>query len=201
MTKADETRARILDAALSAFADHGYEGASTREIARRAGVTQPLVAYHYQSKDTLWRAAVDRIFHRYQAQMQERLGRESELEPTTLARLVVRHFVEFSAHNPELYRIMMQESTTPGARIDWLVETYLRPMYERATIVFEEMSAQGEMLALPPVHLWYLLTGAGASIYAMAPVCRRLAGVDPTEPRMIEAHVDAMMALLFQKGP
>jgi magnesium-transporting ATPase (P-type) len=38
VTKADETKARILDAALSAFADHGYVGASTREIARRAGV-------------------------------------------------------------------------------------------------------------------------------------------------------------------
>ncbi|MGH1505608.1 MAG: helix-turn-helix domain-containing protein, partial [Acidimicrobiales bacterium] len=48
---ADETRARILAAAVEVFAERSFDGASTREIASRAEVTQPLLNYHFQSKE------------------------------------------------------------------------------------------------------------------------------------------------------
>ena len=59
---ADSTRERILDAALDVFAERSFDGASTREIALRSGVTQPLLNYHFSTKVELWRAAVDRLF-------------------------------------------------------------------------------------------------------------------------------------------
>src|SRR5437016_2873742 len=55
-------RERILSAAIRAFAEVGYAGATTAGIARDAGVTQPLVHHHFGSKDGLWRAAVDAVF-------------------------------------------------------------------------------------------------------------------------------------------
>ncbi len=54
----DATRRRLVEAALVEFAAHGYEGASTRVIAERAGVHQPLINYHFRSKADLWRASV-----------------------------------------------------------------------------------------------------------------------------------------------
>ena len=59
---ADVTRERILAAALDRFSELSFEGATTREIAARAGVTQGLLNYHFSSKDELWRAAVDGLF-------------------------------------------------------------------------------------------------------------------------------------------
>ena len=59
---ADATRERILAAALDLFSELSFDGATTREIAARAGVTQPLLNYHFSSKDELWRAAVDGLF-------------------------------------------------------------------------------------------------------------------------------------------
>ncbi|HUC21102.1 MAG TPA: helix-turn-helix domain-containing protein, partial [Streptosporangiaceae bacterium] len=59
---ADGTRDRILAAALDLFSELSFEGATTREIAARAGVTQPLLNYHFSTKDELWRAAVDGLF-------------------------------------------------------------------------------------------------------------------------------------------
>ncbi|HXY46224.1 MAG TPA: helix-turn-helix domain-containing protein, partial [Acidimicrobiales bacterium] len=59
---ADATRERILAAALDLFSELSFDGASTRDIAARAGVTQPLLNYHFRSKDELWRAGVDRLF-------------------------------------------------------------------------------------------------------------------------------------------
>ena len=56
------TRERIVEAAAEAFAEKGFRGASTRDIAQRAGTNQGLITYHFRSKDELWRAAADRIF-------------------------------------------------------------------------------------------------------------------------------------------
>ncbi|MDP6427378.1 MAG: TetR/AcrR family transcriptional regulator [Rhodospirillales bacterium] len=55
---------RVLEAALEAFSQHGYDGVSTSEIATAADVAQSVVHYHFGDKETLWRAAVDFLFDR-----------------------------------------------------------------------------------------------------------------------------------------
>lgn len=53
---AAETARRILDAATSHFAEHGYASAAVDEIARAAGVTRGAVYHHYVSKPQLFAA-------------------------------------------------------------------------------------------------------------------------------------------------
>ena len=48
-------REKILKAAESAFAEHGYAGTSLREIVKRAHVTQALVTYYFGSKEALFK--------------------------------------------------------------------------------------------------------------------------------------------------
>ena len=57
-----EARERILVAAQSTFAEKGYDGATTREIASRAHVPLGLLRYYFGGKLKLWQAAVDRAF-------------------------------------------------------------------------------------------------------------------------------------------
>src|SRR5882724_321668 len=104
-----ETRRAILDAALDLFSERSFDGASTRSIAELAGVTQPLLNYHFAGKEELWRAAVDDVFERFRASMEQRISGLRGVDDITVARLMVRHFVEFSAANPQLHRIIMQE--------------------------------------------------------------------------------------------
>jgi AcrR family transcriptional regulator len=56
------------------FAAHGFEGASTRAIATAAGTHQPQINYHFDSKDELWKAAVDHLFDRLDQAVSEQLG-------------------------------------------------------------------------------------------------------------------------------
>jgi AcrR family transcriptional regulator len=58
------TPARILDAAECVFAEHGYAGTSTREIARRAKVPFGALHYHWGSKRLLWDAVFRRLADR-----------------------------------------------------------------------------------------------------------------------------------------
>src|SRR5438445_9304533 len=55
-------REEILDAALEEFAERGYHGASTEDIARRAGISQPYVFRLFGTKKELFRAVVARCF-------------------------------------------------------------------------------------------------------------------------------------------
>src|SRR5437879_1991191 len=58
------TPARILDAAEDVFAEQGYGAASTREMARRAGVPFGALHYHWGSKEQLWEAVFKRLGER-----------------------------------------------------------------------------------------------------------------------------------------
>lgn len=57
---ASERREQLLDTAAKVFAEHGYNGATTAELARAAGVTEPIIYRHFTSKRDLFIALVDR---------------------------------------------------------------------------------------------------------------------------------------------
>src|SRR5438132_230219 len=59
---AEERREEILDAALAEFAERGLHGASTEEIAKRAGISQPYIFRLFGSKKDLYKASVARCF-------------------------------------------------------------------------------------------------------------------------------------------
>src|ERR1043165_9830631 len=111
---ADVTRQRILAAALDLFSELSFDGATTREIAARAGVTQPLLNYHYSSKVELWRAAVDGLIESLTHALATRTEGLRGVDELTAARLLVREFIAFSARNPQLHRIITQECKTDG---------------------------------------------------------------------------------------
>jgi TetR/AcrR family transcriptional regulator len=194
---ADATRKRILAAALDLFSERSFEGASTRLIAERAGVQQPLLAYHFGSKEELWRASVGQLFDDLTQSLGERIFGLRGVEQTAVAKLVVADFVRFSAAHPQLHRIIMQECKVNGERLEWLVEQHIRPLFEGAVAMLEPLVSAGKVRDVPAVHLYYLLTGAGATMFVLAPECRLLSGVDPLDPFEIERHVDAVVSMLF----
>ncbi|HXY43429.1 MAG TPA: TetR/AcrR family transcriptional regulator, partial [Acidimicrobiales bacterium] len=174
-----------------------FDGATTRDIAARAGVTQPLLNYHFSSKDELWRAAVDRLFDALNVALTDRAVGLRGVDEVTVARLMVREFIYFSASHPQLHRIITQECKADGPRMDWLVERHIRPLYETTAAMFERLASKGHVPAIPAAHLYYIVTGAGPTLFVLGPECRRLAGIDPTDPGVVEAHADAVCLLLF----
>ncbi len=58
---ADERRAQVVAAALTEFAEQGYQAASTAAIARRAGISQPYIYALFPSKQDLFIAVHDEV--------------------------------------------------------------------------------------------------------------------------------------------
>jgi TetR/AcrR family transcriptional regulator len=194
---ADATRERILSAALEAFSERGFDGGSTTAIAARAGVTQPLLNYHFRTKDELWRAAVDGLFSLLTTTMTARIEGLRGVDERTRGELLVREFIWFSARHAQLHRIITQECKVDGPRMDWLVERHVRPLYDTTVVILKQLTDQGHIPAIPAAHLYYIITGAGPTMFVLAPEARRLTGLDVSDDEVIEAHADAVCRLLF----
>ncbi len=80
--RGEDTRRRILQTAIDVFAAVGYEGASTRILAERAGVNLPAIQYYFGSKEGLYRAAIRHIAE----QTERRMGPVADRVRATLAR-------------------------------------------------------------------------------------------------------------------
>jgi TetR/AcrR family transcriptional regulator len=188
------TRERIVEAAAEAFAERGYRGASTRDIAQRAGANQGLITYHFRTKDALWRAAADHIFAMLRTSLGARLAELETADPRARAREQIREYVRFAADHPELFRIMIEEGKNAGERMEWLVDTHIRPLYEAFVQAGAGSDAGFDPALLPHAH--YVLAGAGSLIFAVAPECRRLTGLDPETEEAVETHAEFVARLL-----
>ena len=190
----EATRERIVEAALEAFAEQGFRGASTRDIAQRAGTNQGLITYHFRSKDELWQAAADRIFGLLAKRATEQLGALASEDPRERVREGIRVYVRFVAAHPELFRLMVDEGKNSERRMRWLVDTHLKPRYEQFKRPRGIRIAGFDEGSLP--HAYYVMAGAASLIFAVAPECRRLTGLDPETAPAVEAHADLVARLL-----
>jgi AcrR family transcriptional regulator len=60
--KPETTREAVLDAAIWAFAEYGFENATLAVIAQKAGVTAATLPYHFSDKQGLWDAVIDSFY-------------------------------------------------------------------------------------------------------------------------------------------
>jgi AcrR family transcriptional regulator len=190
---AEATRTRIVAAAVKAFADNGFEGASTREIAQAASVEQGLLTYHFPNKDELWRAAADRIFWTLREGVVERLALLDGVDSDERCREAIREYVRTMAANPEFFRFIVDQGNRSDARTRWLVDTHIKPGFETMK-QFGLLRAARDEDDVP--HAFFSLLGAGSLIFSVAPNCRRLTGVDPKKRETIEAHAEFVANLM-----
>ena len=83
---ANDTKERILDAALEMFSRNGYAGTNIRELSASLGLVKSGVYKHYESKEAIWNALLDKMIAYYE----EHFGSAEHLPrvPDTLEELV-----------------------------------------------------------------------------------------------------------------
>ncbi len=198
--RAQATRESLLAAATTVFASTGYEAASTRNIEEAAGVKRGLIRYHFGNKETLWKTAAQWMFERTNSALDLTSQQAVDLSPVAELRLYVRAFVQFSAHHPEVNRLMIREGMDDDWRMEWISDTFVRPWYLQLQLLFQQAKDLGAVPAIEFVNFYYILTGAGSLMFSMAPEARRVAGIDTTDEKIINAHADALANLLFPEN-
>lgn len=178
------TDAEVLDAALAAFAEAGYEGVSVRSISQTLGLSHGAINQRFGSKAELFRAAVDHGFGGIFAEVGRRLGEmappEGDLESL---RNMIHAFLEAVWARPELARLLNLEGAARTDRLDHIARTHVIPNVGPSAAALRRLAAAGEIRPLTVRGLFFLVALGAAAPYTLTALSSHFDGLDgPLDP-------------------
>lgn len=198
----EESRAAILKAAVSEFADHGVAGARTDAIARAAHVNKALLYYYFKDKDALYEAVLDHVFSGLRARVVPVL--ESPLPPRQKMLEYLGTYFDYIAANPRFPRVVQAEWMRSGAgsaRMQRVAKEYFAPIYGKLIAVLKEGAEAGEFRAVNPMDFLPSIAAIIVFYFSAAPLMKTLMKVDPLSPERIRERrafvLDFISAALF----
>jgi TetR/AcrR family transcriptional regulator len=181
-----KSRPALLEAAIKEFAEKGFAGATTADIARRAKTQQPLVHHHFGSKDELFKVVLDTLFDELRRDILPAPGEQVGLSG------LVRRFVLFTARRPELARIWVIESAYRGPHLKYMLDHHVLPLMRIATpLIAQDMRAD-----LDPTLLVYAIQGLVTYPFLVPQQVKGATGADARAPAFAETYADVVAALL-----
>lgn len=198
--RADQTRARILDAATLEFSANGLAGARTERIAETAGVNKALLYYYFQGKEALYTATLEYVADRMAAVSLKVLNLDCSAGERLL-RGALNHFDRIYSQSvfqnllqQEMIRLRKGEASNANA----LVGKLFRPLGDRMLAVAVEGIRSGELVPVESSQITYAALGANVFYYLSAPMMRLIGGVDPLDPAMLAFRRKAAIEYLGQ---
>jgi TetR/AcrR family transcriptional regulator len=191
------TKQKLLDSALEAFSENGFKGTSTRDIAARAGVHHPLITYHFSNKDRLWRSAVKYVFRDFIAALQKAQEEHAHDCPKARFAAMIRIYVHYAARHPALHKVILQESSNPSDRLDWLSENFLRPLSDVSTGYIAELQAKGVTPPGNPALIYNMVRVSSGGLIALALELKSTSDIALEDPADLDALADLIIAVFL----
>lgn len=187
----------LLDAVLKAFGENGFDGTSVREIARGLDVSHNLIPQRFGTKKQLWFTAIDHGFGRLQIDLMRKADSLGD-EQLAVLRGIVAFFIETNARHPFLLQIINQEASRPGPRLDYLFDTYIKPVRDFGERWLDQLAAEGQISKVSVTVLYFLMTHGAGGLFALPALTSRLAGPgDPAHDDDIRAQSEQIAHILF----
>jgi len=183
---ARERRAHVLECACKVFSQGSYRGTTTAELARSAGVTEPILYRHFDSKRHLYLACLDEIWQALKARWDEAIA--AEPDPAAWLRVLGHTFFEAERDEPVISALWVQALAEAGE--DEEIQRYMRDhvheVHAYVASVIERGQEEGGFLADrdPRAEAWLFVS---LGLLRMASL--RLGGlVDDDFPAIVAAR-------------
>jgi len=105
--KSQDRRAAIVDAAVHLFAEKGFRGATTRELASALGVTEPVLYQHFETKNDLYSAIIETKSQQGQQQGVELLSLQESGDDRAFFRFLGNLLLERYEEDPDFMRLLL----------------------------------------------------------------------------------------------
>ena len=183
---ANDTKERILDAALERFSQYGYAGTNIRELSGSLGLVKSGIYKHFESKEEIWNALLDRMIAYYG----ERFGSPEHLPPVPdsqeeLTAMTMR-MVDFTVHDKRIVmtrKVLSVEQFRDERAKALATKHFLTGLTQMFTHVFSGMRDKGLLRRDDPEMLAFAYT---APISALIRLCDR--EPEKTEEAMARAE-------------
>jgi AcrR family transcriptional regulator len=138
----EQTRERLLNAAREVFSECGFQGATVREICRRAGANVAAVNYHFGSKDGLLAEAL----HFESLKLLQETNAQADASPEVRLGLFVRDFMHMlldENSTSSQCKIMARELADPTPALDQIVREAIAPLHDFLAGLVREIVGDG----------------------------------------------------------
>jgi len=146
--KASERKKQILDAALEAFAEFGYERTSIAIICENAGIARPTLYQYFKDKRSVFRELLESYFLEVHDRLHERqllkAGNKQMSPQETMNALHIEILKEFLEHK-SLYTIFLKEAKARNAETDDIVDSIMKAMARQFVQEIKENPAAENM--------------------------------------------------------
>ncbi|WP_084513801.1 TetR/AcrR family transcriptional regulator [Azovibrio restrictus] len=185
-----DSREKLLAAALLAFSELGFAGASLRAIALSAGFDVAMIFHHFGSKERLWLAVGESIEADFQQSLNHELVPLMEGNHPIAERVtrVLDVLVEKLIERPAITMLIMREMPVPGERRDFLVTRLLRPSCDGLVPFWLKAMEAGVLRPSDPVLFHVGIFGAIAMVLAFHDVLPQLGSAE-MDLAEVKAHL------------
>lgn len=194
--KLTEKQQRVMEAALEVFAERGFHGASTSEIAKRAGVAEGTLFKQYKSKKEILLGALGGVFARAVAPMLlsevRDILRAPHAAPEDFLRALYANRLEFVRNHDRVVRIAMQEIPFHPEVRELMKKTVLEQIAPDAVALVTRFQREGKVRAGDPGSLVRIVVGTFFT-YAVTRIL-----VSPERAWDDDAELELMVKVLAQ---
>ena len=184
---AKDAKERILAAALEMFSQKGYEGTNIRELSASLGLVKSGIYKHYESKEEIWNALLDRMIAYYG----ERFGSPEHLPPVPDSPeefiLMTMRMADLTIHDEQIVKtrkVLTLEQFRDDRARDLATKHFLTGLTEMFTHIFAGMMDKGLLRKDDPAMLAFAYT---TPISALIHLCDREPEKTEDAIRRIEA--------------
>ena len=184
---ANDTKERILDAALEMFSQKGYAGTNIRELSASLGLVKSGFYKHFESKEAIWNALLDQMIAYYA----DHFGSSEHLPsiPDSLDELtrLTMHMVNITVHDEKIImtrKVLTLEQFRDVRARELATKHFLTGLTEMFTRIFTGMMDKGLLRQDNPKMLAFAYT---APISALIHLCDR----EPEKTEEAIARIEA----------
>lgn len=148
---------KILSAAEEVFAEKGFDGATTQEIADRAGLPKANVHYYFRTKKDIYLAVMTSIMGPWLEAFQAISAND---DPTEALTNYIRRKVMLSKERPLASRIFANEMIRGAPVLSQFLNSDLNDWVDEKVGILKQWAKLGKMDPIPPHHLFFVIWAA-----------------------------------------
>jgi TetR/AcrR family transcriptional regulator len=193
-SKAERTRAAILETAAQEFAEKGYAAARLEDVAAGVGIRRASLAYHFRDKRELYDVVLSDILgellDRYETVLHESAPLAQRIEA------IVDAWVGYVAERPAVARLLVWEAADGSRDRVFVAAGRGAAVISSLTSAIQEGQRQGLFQPIDPVH--FIFTIVGATVFFVTAMPRMVPDwpFNPLSPQQLAAHRTQLLGIV-----
>lgn len=189
--------AELLEAAFTAFAEHGYEAMSVRAVAEDLGLSHGALNRRFGGKRAIFEAAMAHGFEQMLAAMAaEQAARGEPADDLAKLREMIRSFLVVNGARPQFGQLMNLEGLRRTDRLDFIAQRSVAPYALMLSALLRKLQEAGVIYPIPARALFLLVTQGAEAPFTLRGLSSYFDEFDG--PFDAEAHIEQTVDLVMR---